>query len=161
MIYWCGSGSADPCIWLIDPDSDPDPAIFVIYLQDANQKLFLLNDGTRRIRNRIHTSDYWIRIRIQEAQKHEDPVDPDPDSDPYPQHCLKMEFVGDLDSELLTHHYLPSVFFLFRQLVGAFFLSIFLPFKVQVPVWNLRYTVRVFMAYIRVSGSEMFIPDPG
>jgi hypothetical protein len=29
---------------------------------------------------RIHTSDYWIRIR--EAQKHVDPVDPDPD----PQH---------------------------------------------------------------------------
>jgi hypothetical protein len=26
------------------------------------------------------------RIRIQEAQKHVDPVDPDPDSDP--QHCL-------------------------------------------------------------------------
>ncbi len=40
--------------------------------------LFLLSD--RRIRSRIHTSDYWIRI--QEAQKH---VDPDSD----PQHCLK------------------------------------------------------------------------
>ncbi len=34
--------------------------------------LFLLND--RRIR--IHSFDYWIRI--QEAQKHVDPVDPDP-----------------------------------------------------------------------------------
>ncbi len=30
---------------------------------------------------RIRTSDYWIRIR--EAQKHADRVDPDPD----PQHC--------------------------------------------------------------------------
>jgi hypothetical protein len=28
------------------------------------------------------------RIRIREAQKHVDPVDPDPDSDP--EHCLKV-----------------------------------------------------------------------
>jgi hypothetical protein len=27
----------------MDPDSDPDPAIFVIDLQDANQKLILKN----------------------------------------------------------------------------------------------------------------------
>jgi hypothetical protein len=37
----------------------------------------------RRIRIRIHTSDKWIRIRIREAQKDVDPVDPDP------QHCFK------------------------------------------------------------------------
>jgi hypothetical protein len=45
--------------------------------------LFLLNV------RRIHTSDYWIRIRIriQEAQKHVDLWDLDPDSDPDPQHC--------------------------------------------------------------------------
>ncbi len=42
----------------------------------------------RRIQIRIHTSDWWIRIRIQEAQKHVDPVDPDPDSDG--QHCLEQ-----------------------------------------------------------------------
>jgi hypothetical protein len=40
--------------------------------------LFLLAD--RRIRIRIRLCDYWIRIR--EAQKHMDPMDPDPDSDP-------------------------------------------------------------------------------
>jgi hypothetical protein len=38
--FWGGSGSgsvsADPCLYLMDPD----PAIFVIDLQDANQKLF-------------------------------------------------------------------------------------------------------------------------
>jgi hypothetical protein len=46
MIFWCGSGSgsgfADSCLWLIDPDwdpdVDPDPAIFVIDLQDAKDK---------------------------------------------------------------------------------------------------------------------------
>ncbi len=38
-----------------------------------------------RIRIRIHNADQWIRIRIQEAQKHVDPVDPD--SDPDPQNC--------------------------------------------------------------------------
>ncbi len=36
MTFWCGSGSADPCLWLMDPD--PDPAIFVIDLQDPNKK---------------------------------------------------------------------------------------------------------------------------
>jgi hypothetical protein len=45
MTFWCGSGSADPCLLLMDPDPDsdpdshPDPAIFVIGLQDANKKL--------------------------------------------------------------------------------------------------------------------------
>jgi hypothetical protein len=29
------------CLWIMDPepDSDPDPAIFIIYLQEANKKL--------------------------------------------------------------------------------------------------------------------------
>ncbi len=47
----------------MDPDADPDPAIFVIDLQDANKKLiyflniffFLLGNGSIRIR--IHISD--------------------------------------------------------------------------------------------------------
>jgi hypothetical protein len=38
MTVWGGSGSADPCLWLVN--SDPDPAIFVIDLQDASKKLF-------------------------------------------------------------------------------------------------------------------------
>ncbi len=32
---WCGSGSGYPCLWLMDPD--PDPAIFIIALQDARK----------------------------------------------------------------------------------------------------------------------------
>jgi hypothetical protein len=47
MTFWCGSGSgsgsADPCLRLMNPDLDPDLAIFVIVLQDANKKLFLKN----------------------------------------------------------------------------------------------------------------------
>ncbi len=37
MIFWCGSGSgsADPRLWLMDPDPD----IFFIDLQDANKEL--------------------------------------------------------------------------------------------------------------------------
>jgi hypothetical protein len=38
MTFWCGSGYADPCLWLIDPDADPDPAIFVIDLQSSLKK---------------------------------------------------------------------------------------------------------------------------
>ncbi len=39
-----GFGSADPCIWLMDPDS----AIFVIVLQDVNKKLVFLLIAFRR-----------------------------------------------------------------------------------------------------------------
>jgi hypothetical protein len=43
MTFWCGSRSgsrsADPCLWLRDPDADPYPSIFIIDLQDANKKL--------------------------------------------------------------------------------------------------------------------------
>jgi hypothetical protein len=41
--FWYGSGSvsSDPCLCLMDPDSDPDPAIFVIDLQYANRKLII------------------------------------------------------------------------------------------------------------------------
>ncbi len=54
---------------------------------------FLLGDRRIEIRIRIHTSDWWIRI--QEVQKHVDPVDPNPDSDPDPQHCQKVNSVPD------------------------------------------------------------------
>jgi hypothetical protein len=39
MTFWCGSGSTDLCLSLMDQDSDPDPAIFIVDLQDANKKL--------------------------------------------------------------------------------------------------------------------------
>jgi hypothetical protein len=32
----------DPCLWLMDPEPDSDPAIFVIDLLDANKKLIFL-----------------------------------------------------------------------------------------------------------------------
>ncbi len=35
-----GSGSADPCLWIMDPD--PDSAIFVIDLQDGNKKKIIV-----------------------------------------------------------------------------------------------------------------------
>ncbi len=38
MAFCCGSGSAVPCLWLMDPD----PFIFVINLQDANKKQIFL-----------------------------------------------------------------------------------------------------------------------
>ncbi len=36
VTFWFGSGYADPCFWTMDPDL----AIFVLDLQDANKKLF-------------------------------------------------------------------------------------------------------------------------
>ncbi len=43
MTFWygSGSGSAHPCLWLMDPD--PDTAVFVFDLQDVNKKLFFLS----------------------------------------------------------------------------------------------------------------------
>jgi hypothetical protein len=93
---------------------DQDPSIFTTDLQDANKKiikkkvflyinlsrfflLHLLNDRRiwiriqSRIRNWIHTSDLWIWIR--EAQRHVDPVDPDLDSDPDPEHWYQQFIV--------------------------------------------------------------------
>ncbi len=42
MTFWCGYGSGDPCLWLMDPDpdADPDSSIFITDLKDANKKLF-------------------------------------------------------------------------------------------------------------------------
>jgi hypothetical protein len=48
MTFSCESGYADPCLRLMDPDpdSDFDPAIFIIDFQDAN--CILLLEGTYR-----------------------------------------------------------------------------------------------------------------
>ncbi len=101
MTIWCGSesgcGSADPCLRLIDPDSDPDADqdrdIYVIDFQDADKKLIFLTV--------ILLIIFWRYIYIIvkdkkskrshkiEAQKHVDPVDPD--SNPDPQHCFKYK----------------------------------------------------------------------
>ncbi len=74
MTFWCGSGSgsgsADPCLWLMDPD----PSIFIIALQDANKKLIsciLLFEGTFTSSNGSRfgsrrPKNMWIRwIRIR------------------------------------------------------------------------------------------------
>ncbi len=55
MTFWCGSGSgsADPCLWLMDPD--PDPAFSVVDLQDANKK---------QIFYFIFSAYYFLKIHI-------------------------------------------------------------------------------------------------
>jgi hypothetical protein len=42
VTFWYGSGSSNPYFWLMHPDDDPDPdpALFVSDLQDANKKYF-------------------------------------------------------------------------------------------------------------------------
>ncbi len=60
MTFWCGSGSGDPCLWQMDPDSDPDPAIFVIDLQDASKKLFF---------NTIFSACYFLKVHLHYFSK--------------------------------------------------------------------------------------------
>jgi hypothetical protein len=87
----------------MDPDADPDPAIFVIDLQNPNKKQILKKSFSayyflnvpvhlhRFTQIKSPTSHKTVgikffrtillddrRIRILEAQKHVDPVDPDP-----------------------------------------------------------------------------------
>ncbi len=65
MTFWCGSGSgyADPCLWLVDQDldMDPNPAILVINLQDANKKLFL--------KKSFSACWYFLKVRLQHFSK--------------------------------------------------------------------------------------------
>ncbi len=38
VTFWCGSGSPDPYLWLMDPDPTPDPNPFFIDFKDAKKK---------------------------------------------------------------------------------------------------------------------------
>jgi hypothetical protein len=38
LTFWCGSGSADPHLWLMDPDPTPDPTPFFRDFKDAKKK---------------------------------------------------------------------------------------------------------------------------
>ena len=104
--------AADPYLWLMDPDSvtfvsdlqvvkKNYPKFFCLLLFKGTFTSFFTGKRSKRShktiwikvfllfllderRIRIHTSDKWIRIR--EAQKHVDPVDPDSD----PEHCWEQ-----------------------------------------------------------------------
>ncbi len=122
-----GSGSADPCFVLMDPDPDLDLLFSSLTFPRCQQKTnflkvfcLLLFEGTVHVhhfqrykvkkksqssRNQgflnffawwlkdpdpdpdpYGTSDWWIRI--QEAQKHVDPVDPDSDPQLWSEVCI-------------------------------------------------------------------------
>ncbi len=55
MPFWGGSGSADPCLWIMDPD----PAIFVIDLQDASKLIF----------NTIFSASYFLMVHLHHFSK--------------------------------------------------------------------------------------------
>jgi hypothetical protein len=56
MTFWGGSGSADPCLLLMDPA----PAIFVIDLQDASKKLIF---------NTIFSAFYFLKLHLHHFSK--------------------------------------------------------------------------------------------
>jgi hypothetical protein len=119
MTFWCGSGSrsADPCLWLMDPDPGSGSCYFRHRPSRCQQKtnLFfnffclILFEGTvtsffkdkmsKRVTKQqdsrffllfLH-NDRRIRIRIREALKH---------GDPDPQHWPQLlECVPDPDSQ--------------------------------------------------------------
>jgi hypothetical protein len=107
---------------------DPDPAIFVIDLLDANKKLIfftnffclLLFEGrfTSFFKDKkIQKSHKTVRvkvfllflfdyrgIRIREAQKRMDPVDPDPD----PEHCCQILSALRIDERVAGRVWWPG-----------------------------------------------------
>jgi hypothetical protein len=77
--YGSGSGSADPCLRLIDkdpglrlmdPDSDPDPAIFVIELQEAFCLVFF--DGTFTSFLKIKSKKKKIKSKKKDDSRNQD-----------------------------------------------------------------------------------------
>ncbi len=64
MTFWCGSGSADSCLWFVDPDSDPDHPIFVIDLQEANKKQILFKKISAYKLLRVHLHNFY-RVKNQ------------------------------------------------------------------------------------------------
>jgi hypothetical protein len=86
---------ADPCLLLMDPDQDP--SIFIINLQDPTKKIinyyflkvhlhhFFKIKSQQEVTKMYELRFFLLfllddrRIRIQEAQKHIDPTDPDLD----------------------------------------------------------------------------------
>ncbi len=42
VIFWCGSGSPDPYLWLIDPDPTPDPTPFFSDFKDVKNLFFFI-----------------------------------------------------------------------------------------------------------------------
>jgi hypothetical protein len=65
MTFWCGSGSGDPCLC-----SDPDPAIFVIDLQDASkQSIVLLPRACSRFeKGKVSPNQYEDQAKRGECQ---------------------------------------------------------------------------------------------
>ncbi len=60
MTFWggSGSGSSDPCFWLMDPD----PAIFVIDLQDDSKKLIF---------NTIFSAYYFLQVHLHHFSRNQ------------------------------------------------------------------------------------------
>jgi hypothetical protein len=71
VTFWYGSGSGDPCLWLMDPNADPDPAIFVIVLQEANKNLFFKNSFSAYYFLKVHLHHSKIKSQKEVTKQKE------------------------------------------------------------------------------------------
>ncbi len=73
----------------MDPDSDPDPSIFVIDLQDASKKLFFNTIFSAYDYLKLHFSKMKIQKESRNRSRffllflHDPDPEQDPDPDPY------------------------------------------------------------------------------
>ncbi len=66
MTFWGGSGSADPCLWLMDPDPDLDPGSWSCYFRHwplrCQQKNNFLTQFFRLLR-------YFLKLHLHHFSK--------------------------------------------------------------------------------------------
>ncbi len=95
MTFWGGSGSADPCLWLMDPDPDPwsGCCYFRHWSSRCQQKTNFLTQFFLLI-----TFSYYFCMMIEGSGSGSIPLTSGsgsgsrrPKKNPDPQHCLKIK----------------------------------------------------------------------
>ncbi len=63
VTFWCGSGSPDLYLWLMDPDSTPDPTPFFIDFQDG--KFFFHNFSYNLPTGTSSSFNFWLNFCVK------------------------------------------------------------------------------------------------
>ncbi len=94
VTFWYCSGSADSCLWPNDKDPAPDPAIFVLDLQDANKKLFFALSFCAYYFLKVHSHHFSkIKSHKEVTGKHPETL-----------HIVALSHSSDLDTWRLSLH---------------------------------------------------------
>jgi hypothetical protein len=65
MTFWGGSESADPCLWLMDPDPDSDPGSWSCYFRHWSSRC----QPKTNIFNTIFSAYYFLKLHLHHFSK--------------------------------------------------------------------------------------------